>query len=359
MSDDTTLSATPAQLKEFLLAVALVRTVFIWGAPGIGKSALVEEFAAAIGLPCVSLLGSQLAPEDLLGVPQIIDGKSRFCPPEMIARDEPYVLFLDELNACSHDVQKSFYSLIHDRRIGNYKLHKDSIVIGAGNRVQDAAIVKPMSSALINRLMHIHMRASSRDWLAWASRSKVHPWVMGYIRARPDHLWQEPSKDERPFSTPRSWHMLSDALYTAGNNVEPELLDFIAHSSLSPEHAVQFRTFVDKIVNRFGIQQLLDGRTSWPRQAEDRDLLYFLAHVLRQHLRQNLPAQPEDLNDASKYLVHRAKVLIQQLAQIEGEMAQMVFLDADQTSSSKNSSHSHSDDKLPDWFAIELVRLWS
>ena len=78
---------TPKQLAEFLLGVAPARPVFIWGPPGIGKSALVQQFAAEVGLPCVSLLGSQLAPEDLLGVPQLLpDGKSRFCPPRMIAR---------------------------------------------------------------------------------------------------------------------------------------------------------------------------------------------------------------------------------------------------------------------------------
>jgi hypothetical protein len=60
----------------------------------------------------VSLLGSQLAPEDLIGVPQIVNGTSRFCPPSLIARREAYCLFLDELNACTHEVQKAFYSLI-------------------------------------------------------------------------------------------------------------------------------------------------------------------------------------------------------------------------------------------------------
>src|SRR2546426_7573347 len=85
----------------FLLRVATSRPVLIWGPPGIGKSSLVEQFAASAGLACVSLLGSQLAPEDIIGVPQIVDGKSRFCPPAMIARSEPYCLFLDELNACS------------------------------------------------------------------------------------------------------------------------------------------------------------------------------------------------------------------------------------------------------------------
>ena len=108
---------TQSQLSEFLLHVALVRPVFIWGPPGIGKSSLVTQFADSLGLPCVSLLGSQLAPEDLLGVPRIEDGVSRFCPPANIARNEPYCLFLDELNACSHEVQKAFYSLIHEQPV--------------------------------------------------------------------------------------------------------------------------------------------------------------------------------------------------------------------------------------------------
>jgi MoxR-like ATPase len=75
--------------------------VFIWGPPGVGKSSLVQAFAAQVGLECVSLLGSQLAPEDILGVPQIVDECSRFCPPRVIARDKPYCLFLHDPNACS------------------------------------------------------------------------------------------------------------------------------------------------------------------------------------------------------------------------------------------------------------------
>ena len=124
-----TATLTPKQLAEFLLGVAPARPVFIWGPPGIGKSALVQQFAEEVGLPCVSLLGSQLAPEDLIGVPQIVDGTSCFCPPRMIARAEAYCLFLDELNACSHEVQKAFYSLIHERRIGEYHLPAGSVVI--------------------------------------------------------------------------------------------------------------------------------------------------------------------------------------------------------------------------------------
>lgn len=59
------------ELLDVLLNVAPVRPIFIWGAPGIGKSALVNTFAESVGLECVSLLGSQLAPEDIIGIPQI------------------------------------------------------------------------------------------------------------------------------------------------------------------------------------------------------------------------------------------------------------------------------------------------
>ncbi len=74
------ISVDQKQLKDVLLNVAPVRPVFIWGAPGIGKSAIVEEFAEEVGLECVSLLGSQLAPEDIIGVPQIVDGRSTSYP---------------------------------------------------------------------------------------------------------------------------------------------------------------------------------------------------------------------------------------------------------------------------------------
>ena len=49
--------------------------MFIWGPPG--KSTLVQQFAESLGTPCVFLLGSQLAPEDIIGVPQIRNGLSQ------------------------------------------------------------------------------------------------------------------------------------------------------------------------------------------------------------------------------------------------------------------------------------------
>jgi hypothetical protein len=340
---NTAITLTQKQLLEFLLNAAIVRPVFIWGPPGIGKSAIVQSFAAWLGLPCVSLLGSQLAPEDLIGVPQIIGDTSRFCPPRMIARSEPYCLFLDELNACTHEVQKAFYSLIHERRIGEYMLPEGSLVIGAGNRAQDSAIVKPMSSALLNRMVHVHLKVSHRDWLEWALAQPLHPHVIEYIQLRPDHLWSQPPKTEEPFSTPRSWHMLSDALAEYGDDLPDYALDALAYGCLSPGHAGQFKAFVKQVRGKFRLNAILKGDMGWPPEPEDRDILYFLSQSFRAQLIKELPHEKDAVNAANRDLAIRAKTLIKQLAQISLEMAQMVVAEQD-------------GEALPAWLMVEIVR---
>jgi len=337
------LNVNQKELLDVLLNVAITRPVFIWGAPGIGKSSIVESFADSLGLPCVSMLGSQLAPEDIIGVPQIIDGKSVFCPPRMIAREEPYCLFLDELNACSQEVQKAFYSLIHDRRIGEYHLPGDSIVIGAGNRAQDNAIVKPMSSALVNRMLHVELVASHRVWLDWAGQNGIHPFILEYIGLRPDHLWKQPPKTEEPFSTPRSWHILSDALHSYGDAINDKQLDIIASGCLSPSHATHFRAFIKQIKSRYALSAIISGEQKWPDKPEDRDTLYFLAQSFRAQLIKELPPDKKKLSSSVQTLAIRAKMRMKELADICMEIAQMIVAEEE-------------DSGLPDWFVVEVIR---
>jgi MoxR-like ATPase len=340
---------SPSQLADFLLNVAAVRPVFLWGPPGIGKSSLVAQFAEQLGIPCVSLLGSQLAPEDLIGVPRIDGGVSRFCPPAEIARSEPYCLFLDELNACSHEVQKAFYSLIHERRIGEYHLPAGSVVIGAGNRAQDSAIVKPMSSALLNRMVHVHLQVSHRDWMAWARAQNIHPSVLTYLELRPDHLWSAPPKHEEPFSTPRSWHMLSDALHEYGETLPDEVLEVLAYGCLSPHHAGQLKAFVKQTRSQFALNRILKGEMGWPTDPKDRDILYFLAQSLRAQLAKELPVDPQSIAPHHRQLAHRGKALIKDLAAISLEMAQLVV--GEEAGDGKDGPAG-----LPGWLLVEIVR---
>lgn len=339
-------TVTQSELSDILLNISPSRPVFIWGAPGIGKSALVQKFADDVGMPCVSLLGSQLAPEDIIGIPQINGDTSQFVPPKMIARKEPYVLFLDELNACTQEVQKAFYSLIHEKRIGEYCLPAGSVVIGAGNRSQDGAIVKTMSSALINRMFHVQLVADPQQWLEWAYENELHPWVTDYITQRPDHLFSEPPKTEEPYSTPRSWHMLSDALkeYGAGkHDVAENILRVLAYGSVSPSHAGLFLAFVKNAENKHLLSQIIKGDARFPSDPKDRDVLYFVSQSFRAKLLMELPEDKQKLDKNTQFLAFRAKALIKDLSHINLELAQMIV--------------SSDDGKvLPEWFMVEIVR---
>ncbi|MDI1459794.1 MoxR family ATPase [Catellatospora sp. KI3] len=339
------LTVTPSRLPDLLLHVAVVRPVFVWGAPGIGKSSLVRAFADSLGLPCVTLVGTQLAAEDLIGVPELVDGRSRFAPPESIARTEPYCLFLDELNASSPEVQKAFYSLILDRRIGSYELPPGSIVIGAGNRATDNALARPMASALVNRLIHVHLRASATDWLAWAPAAGIHPWVLDYLTQRPDHLWSQPPKTEEPFSTPRSWHMLSDALTSYGEGVDEETLRLLAGGTLTAAHASGFCAYVKTVRHRYGLDAIIRGDASWPRAVTDRDLLYFFAETFRARLVKELPASREHASRAVRDFALRAKGLLVELAELSLECAQLVV-----------AADAEGRPVLPAWFLVEVTR---
>jgi MoxR-like ATPase len=347
------ITVTPAHLAETLLHVAVVRPVFIWGPPGIGKSTLVGEFAEELGIECVSLLGTQLAPEDLIGVPRIVEtehgDRSRFCPPETIAREEPYVLFLDELNGASHEVQKAFYSLILERRIGDYRLPEGSVVIGAGNRSQDQAIVRPMSSALVNRMVHLHLEVSVRDWLEWARTHGIHPMVIEYIGARPDHLLSSQPRHEETFSSPRAWHMLSDVLHS-WQEIDEKELAAVAHGCVAPTHAAQFCAWAKQQRRRWDLDKILRGDLPWPTSPEDADVAYFLAQSLRARLTKELPPQKQDASESARQLAHRAKAIITTIADQSVEMAQMVV------AGDGADIDGGDGDGLPGWFLTEVVR---
>jgi len=342
---NSNITLTIKQIHDLLLNVATVRPVFIWGPPGVGKSSLVEQFANSLGLECVALLGSQLAPEDLIGIPKIDGQVSRFYPPSMIVRSKEFVLFIDELNIASQEIQKAFYSLILDKRIGEYRLPEGSIIIGAGNRAHDAALAKQMPSALVNRMVHVHLRASHREWLEWAQAHGIHPWVLDYIRARPSQLSTEvPPAKEEPFSTPRSWHAVSDALKSWGDDIPTDHLDAILFGCLNRDHAVGFKAFLKQIRNQFSVHKILKGDEPWPSAAEDRDLTYFLTQSLRDLLIKELPERDGHLGRDSRELAQSAKTALKSLARIDGELAQLVLTENDRG------------ERLPDWFVLEVAK---
>src|SRR4051794_20615333 len=163
------------QAKALLHTLADEQSLLFLSPPGVGKSDVVFQAAIEAGLPFRSLLGTQIAPEDVSGIPRIVGNRSVFCPPRILLPEEPepFCLFLDELPACAPDIQKAFYSLLLERRLGEFALPKGTWVVAAGNRVEDRALVRALSSALVNRVTILNVRVDVKEWLVWARANGV------------------------------------------------------------------------------------------------------------------------------------------------------------------------------------------
>lgn len=207
-------TVTLSQAKDIVKALAAAESVLLLSSPGLGKSDIVRRAAEEAGLECRSLLGTQIAPEDVSGVPKIDGERSVFCPPRILLpeNDEPFCLFLDELPAAGPDVQKAFYALLLERRIGEFELPKGTWVVAAGNRAEDRALVRTISSALVNRVLVLHLRADNEEWIIWARANNIRSEIIAFIIAMPDALMRPAPTEPVPFSTPRAWASLSASL---------------------------------------------------------------------------------------------------------------------------------------------------
>src|SRR5260370_11684925 len=92
--------------------------VFIWGGPGVGKSAVVHQLASILSIPLRDVRALLLDPVDLRGLPFLgNDGRSKWATPEFLPQDGSGILFLDELNAAPAMVQASCYQLALDPKL--------------------------------------------------------------------------------------------------------------------------------------------------------------------------------------------------------------------------------------------------
>lgn len=225
---------SPADLTRYLnalLSARLTLPVMIWGPPGVGKSSVVAQVAAAQGLACTDLRLSQLAPTDLRGLPVAEGGVSRWYPPEFLPREGAGILFLDEVNMAPPTVQGMAQQLILDRKVGSYALPAGWVVWAAGNRREDRASVFEMPAPLANRFLHLEVRADVEAWRSYAFARGLDERVVAFLTFRPE-LLHAPS--ERPaWPSPRSWEMASQ-LRAAGLSIAP---------AVGEEAAAEFEAF--------------------------------------------------------------------------------------------------------------------
>ena len=115
----------------------LQNSLMIWGAPGIGKSSIVQSIADKNNLTLIDLRISQLAPTDLRGIPVPSDDSASWLPPDFLPTSGKGILFLDEINMAPPAVQGIAQQLILDRKVGSYKVPDGWFIWSAGNRKED------------------------------------------------------------------------------------------------------------------------------------------------------------------------------------------------------------------------------
>lgn len=187
---------------------------FLWGAPGIGKSAIIGQIAAERGWKTIDFRASTRDPVALMGLPDVSGDTTAWKVPDefpQVKRDGTEgILFLDELNAAAPSMMAAMFGLVLDRKVGDYVMPTGWRVIAAGNRQSDRAAAQRMPSALANRFAHIDVDADySADHtnvhIEHFSNKGVDPRLIAFLRFRPALMHVMPKNDERSFPTPRSW----------------------------------------------------------------------------------------------------------------------------------------------------------
>ncbi len=279
---------TLREAKKLIQCMADEQSFLLLSPPGVGKSEMVYQAAAEAGLPCRSLLGTQIAPEDVSGIPRIVGERSVFCPPRILLPEtpEPFCLFLDELPACAPDVQKALYSLLLERRLGEHALPKGTWVVAAGNRVQDRALVRSLSSALVNRVTILNLRVEAAEWITWAKSNGVRKDVVAFVSYMPDALMRPVPAEPQPFSTPRAWTLLSHALdkADASGMLNREIRRALAFGRVSPEDAAVFCALAEETIEQMHpLAHYIRNPDALPKGDAAR---WFVLNSMRQHVRE-------------------------------------------------------------------------
>jgi hypothetical protein len=272
--------------REFRAAAAGTHTpAMLWGPPGVGKSQIVAQVAARHGARLVDVRLAQMEPTDLRGIP-FRDGRNVVWSvpallPEAGRDGATGILFLDELTSAVPTVTAAAYQLILDRRLGEYAVPPGWAILAAGNRQGDRGVTYQMPAPLANRFTHYEIEPDLDDWIAWAHAHDIDSRLIGFLRFRPDLLFDfDPSRHAVAFPSPRSWEFASRAIAKFGDR--PDLLGEALKSCVGAAAGLACRAYIEHLGVLPDPAEIAAGRvTEVPRGVE---FQYAVAAALVRHI---------------------------------------------------------------------------
>lgn len=265
MTDTRTITPKKAA-RAIRHAMLKKRPIFTWGGPGIGKSDVVKQIADSLNAPMIDIRLSLWEPTDIKGIPyfdsnegKMVWGSPSELPDEEFAsKHEHVVLFLDEMNSAAPSVQAAAYQLILNRRVGQYVLPDNVMIVAAGNRESDKGVTFRMPAPLANRFVHLEMTHSFEDWFEWAVHNGIHKDVVGFLQfSKGDLNTFDPKSGSRSFATPRSWSFVSELL---DDNIDEATLTDLVSGAIGEGLAIKFMAHRKVAANMPNPTDILDGK---------------------------------------------------------------------------------------------------
>jgi hypothetical protein len=205
--------------------------VLLWGAPGEGKTAVVES-AAEQGWHVETLIVSHYEPSDFAGLPVIgADGSVTLAPPGWAKRlatiDGPSIAFFDEFSTASPALQAAALRPLTHFEVGALRLPATVTFVAAANPADIAASGWELAAPTASRFVHLDWALPlevyaeclvTGDWPALPvhavpdgldeARAQQRVLVSGFLRARESQISAIPDDAAargRAFPTPRTW----------------------------------------------------------------------------------------------------------------------------------------------------------
>lgn len=262
------------------------------GHSGVGKTAVVGQTAKE-NLPnhlFQTIMLSQTDIGDLIGIPHIKELKFKinekgqkeidyaineegekitsWARPEWMPY-EPVVLFLDEVNQATRDVESASFQLVHEKRIHNHRLHPDSTIIAAINPPStEYTTANPLSSAFVKRFVVIPFEPTVEEVLSYGKESGVfHPNLLAFMKFQPEHIGLNKVLDIgfKIEPCPRTLEMGSEIFRAAekldkSNLTNIEVVSDILISALGREAAASYLKFMESQEKPFTFEEVF---TNW------------------------------------------------------------------------------------------------